>query len=55
VYAIGECTPLESNKSQYLLWGRRRNGRTDHFTLAVYMQFLIVADTSPSGVMSAPC
>jgi len=25
--------------------GRRRNGLTDHFTLAVYMQFLVAADT----------
>src|SRR5215510_2282137 len=30
---------------KYLLWGRRQSGLTDHFTLAVYIQFLIVADT----------
>ena len=29
----------------YLMWGRRRNGLTDNFTLAVYMQFLVAADT----------
>jgi hypothetical protein len=27
------------------MWGRRRNGRTDNFTLAVYMQFLVATDT----------
>jgi hypothetical protein len=27
-----------------LLSGRRRNGLTDNFTLAVYMQFLVAAD-----------
>jgi hypothetical protein len=26
------------------MWGRRRNGLTDNFTLAVYMQFLVAAD-----------
>jgi hypothetical protein len=30
--------------SEYLLWGRRRNGLIDNFTLAVYMQFLVAAD-----------
>jgi len=29
---------------KYLWWGRRRNGRTDNFTLAVYTQFLVAAD-----------
>jgi len=29
---------------KYLWWGRKRNGRTDNFTLAVYMQFLVAAD-----------
>jgi hypothetical protein len=29
----------------YLMWGRRRNGLTNNFTLAVYMQFLVAADT----------
>jgi len=29
---------------KYLLWGRRRNGLPDNFTLAVYMQFLVAAD-----------
>jgi hypothetical protein len=28
------------------MWGRRRNGLTNNFTLAVYMQFLVAADTS---------
>jgi hypothetical protein len=27
------------------MWGRRRNGLTDNFTLAVYMQFLVAADS----------
>ena len=27
------------------MWGRRRHGLTNHFTLAVYMQFLVAADT----------
>ena len=27
------------------MWGRRRNGLTDNFTLAVYVQFLVAADT----------
>jgi hypothetical protein len=31
---------------KYLLWGRRRNGLTDNFTLDVYMQFLVAADIS---------
>ena len=26
-------------------WGRRRNGLTDNFTLTIYMQFLVAADT----------
>jgi len=30
----------------YVLWGRRRNGLTANFTLAVYMQFLLAADKS---------
>ena len=29
----------------YLLWGRKRNGLPNSFTLAVYMQFLVAADT----------
>jgi hypothetical protein len=29
----------------YLMWGRRRNGLPDNFTLAVSMQFLVAADT----------
>jgi hypothetical protein len=32
---------------KYLLWGRRRNGLTDNFTLAVYMQFLVAPDIFP--------
>jgi len=28
----------------YSLWGRRRNGLTNNFTLAVYIQFLVAAD-----------
>src|SRR5438552_18861390 len=28
----------------YLMWGRRRHGLTNNFTLAVYMQFLVAAD-----------
>jgi hypothetical protein len=32
---------------KYLLWGRRWNGRTNNFTLAVYMQFLVAADRHP--------
>ncbi len=35
-----------------LLWGRRRHGLTDNFTLAVYMQFLVAADTLASPVRS---
>ena len=27
------------------MWGRRRHGLTNHFTLAVYMQFLVTADS----------
>jgi len=27
------------------MWGRRRHGLTNHFTLAVYMQFLVAADS----------
>ena len=27
------------------MWGRRRDGLTNNFTLAVYMQFLVAADT----------
>jgi hypothetical protein len=30
---------------KYHMWGRRRNGLTANFTLAVYMQFLVAADT----------
>ncbi len=26
------------------MWGRRRDGLTNNFTLAVYMQFLVAAD-----------
>jgi hypothetical protein len=29
---------------KYHMWGRRRNGLTNNFTLAVYMQFLVAAD-----------
>ena len=31
------------------MWGRRRHGLTNHFTLAVYMQFLVAADKLRSG------
>jgi hypothetical protein len=31
---------------KYHMWGRRRNGLTANFTLAVYMQFLVAADIS---------
>jgi hypothetical protein len=34
---------------KYLLWGRRRNGLIDNFTLAVYMQFLVAADMGCAG------
>jgi hypothetical protein len=30
---------------KYHMWGRRRDGLTNNFTLAVYMQFLVAADT----------
>src|SRR3989442_5723878 len=30
---------------KYHMWGRRRNGLTDSFILAVYMQFLVAANT----------
>src|SRR5437867_2630288 len=30
----------------YLMWGRRRNGLTNNFTLAVYRQFLVAADST---------
>ncbi len=30
------------------MWGRRRDGLTNNFTLAVYMQFLVAADTRSS-------
>src|SRR5215468_5062909 len=30
---------------KHLLWGRRRNSLTDNFTLAVYMRFLVAADS----------
>src|SRR5262252_4937969 len=30
---------------KHLRWGRRRNSLTDNFTLAVYMRFLVAADT----------
>src|SRR5215510_6599717 len=33
---------------KHLLWGRRRNSLTDNFTLAVYMRFLVAADTCSS-------
>jgi len=29
------------------MWGRRRNGLTDNFTLAVDIQFLVAADSQP--------
>ena len=32
---------------KYLLWGRRRNGLTDNFTLTVSIQFLVAADNLP--------
>src|SRR5215813_15229929 len=32
-------------RDKYYLWGRRRNGLTDNFTLTIYMQFLVAADT----------
>src|SRR3989442_16021057 len=45
---------------KYHMWGRRRNGLTDNFTLAVYMQFLVAADTDrlcamQGGKLSANC
>jgi len=30
---------------KYYLWGRRRNGLTVNFTLAIYLQFQDTADT----------
>ena len=30
---------------KYHMWGRRRNGLTDSFILAVYMQFLVAANS----------
>src|SRR5689334_743860 len=30
---------------KHLLWGRRWNSLTDNFTLAVYMRFLVAADS----------
>jgi hypothetical protein len=32
---------------KYHMWGRRRNGLHDNFNLAVYVQFLVAADTYP--------
>ena len=32
-------------RDKYYLWGRRRNGLTDNFTLTIYMQFLVAADS----------
>src|SRR5215468_4690726 len=34
---------------KHLLWERRRNSLTDNFTLAVYMRFLVAADTCRGG------
>jgi len=31
---------------KYHMWGRRRNGLHDNFNLAVYVQFLVAADTN---------
>src|SRR5215471_13216061 len=39
---------------KHLLWGRRRNSLTDNFTLAVYMRFLVAADTRKSFRLSRP-
>jgi hypothetical protein len=48
-----KSAPKKSKKTEegdkYLIWGRRRNGRTDNFTLAVYMQFLVAADMQRPG------
>ena len=39
---------------KYHRWGRRRNGLTDNFTLAVYIQFLVAADTAPRFGVELP-
>ena len=36
-------------RDKYYLWGRRRNGLTDNFTLTIYMQFLVAADKQING------
>jgi len=44
-------------RDKYYLWGRRRNGLTDNFTLTIYMQFLVAADTvalSTRAVLPVP-
>jgi hypothetical protein len=38
---------------KYHMWGRRRNGLTDNFTLAVYIQFLVAADNAEWHRVSA--
>src|SRR5215813_14184007 len=37
-------------RDKYYLWGRRRNGLTDNFTLTIYMQFLVAADMQRGGL-----
>jgi hypothetical protein len=43
--ASGRRSKKTEEGDKYLLWGRRRNRLTDNFTLAVYTQFLVAADT----------
>jgi len=38
---------------KYHMWGRRRDGLTNNFTLAVYMQFLVAADRFEADLLKA--